>query len=104
FNLVAHAEAMAAADAVGLEQQLNRIGKLTPVESDREALVEADRYLFASDIDIVTPEDRSHDGLDDPDAARKVLEVLGFVGSAEQIRVCRVRFLGGHLVAEARFL
>ena len=34
FDLVAHAEAVAAADAVGFEQELDEVGELLPVEGD----------------------------------------------------------------------
>ncbi len=67
LNLVGHAEAVAAADAVGFEQELDGIVELLAVESDREALFEADGDLFALDLDIVAPEGRAHDGDDDLD-------------------------------------
>ena len=48
LNLVAHAQAVAAADAVGFEQQLDGVGKLVAVERDRQAFFEADGDLFAA--------------------------------------------------------
>ena len=70
FDLVAHAQAVTAADAVGFEHQLNGIGILVAVEGDGPAFHEADRDFFALDLDIVAPGRNAHDGLDDPDAAR----------------------------------
>ena len=46
LDLVGHAEAVAAADAVGFEQQFDGIVELLAVESDRKALFEADRDLL----------------------------------------------------------
>ena len=41
LNLVAHAQAVPAADAVGFEQQFHRVGEVLPVERNRRAFVEA---------------------------------------------------------------
>ena len=71
------------------------------VERDGEAFFEADGDLFALDLDIVAPEGRAHDGVDDLDRGGEVLEVLGFVGCAEDVGVGGVGLLGGHLVGEA---
>ena len=49
---------MAAADAVGFEQQFDGIVELLAVESDGKALFKADGDLFALDLDIVAPEGR----------------------------------------------
>src|SRR5579859_4621639 len=77
---------------------------LRTVEGYRKALFEADRYFFALHVDIIAPGGRSHDGFDDADAARKLLEVFGFVRRTEEIRVRGVGLLSRHLVAEAGFL
>ena len=53
LDLVAHAEAVAAADAVGLEEQLDRIGEVDAVQRDGQALFEADRDRFGLDGDVV---------------------------------------------------
>ena len=101
FDLVAHAEAVAAADAVGFEHEGDGVGELFAVERDGEAFFEADGDLFGFDGDVVAPEGDAHDGGDDLHAGGEELEVLGFVGCAEDVGVGGVGLLGGHLVAEA---
>ena len=102
LDLIAHPEAMSAADAVGFEQHLDRIAKRHAVERDRLALLEANRDVLALDGHVVAPERDAHDRLDDHDAFVEVLEVLGFVRGAQDVRVGRVRLLDAHLVGEAR--
>jgi hypothetical protein len=73
------------------------------VERDGEAFFEADGDLFG-----LTRRRRArrhaHDGGDDLHAAGEELEVLGFVGCAEDVGVGGVGLLGGHLVGEAGLL
>ena len=52
-------------------------------------------------VDVVAPEGGAHDGGDDLHAGGEELEILGFVGCAEDVGVGRVGLFGGHLVAEA---
>ena len=92
---------MAAADAIGFEKKLDGVVELPAVEGDGKALFKADGDLFALDFDIVAPEGRAHDGDDDLDRRRKMLQVFGFVGCAEDVGVGGVGLLGGHLVGEA---
>ena len=75
--------------------------ELLAVERDGKALFKANRDLFALDLDIVAPEGRAHDGNDDLDRRRKMLQVFGFVGCAKDVGVGGVGLLGGHLVGEA---
>ena len=89
---------------VGFEHQRHRVCILLAVERDREAFFEADGDLFALDLNVVAPEGGAHDRDDDLHAAREELEVLGFVGCAEDVGVGRVGFLSRHLVAEAGLL
>jgi hypothetical protein len=101
LNLVGHAEAVAAADAIGFEKKFDGVVELAAVERDGKALFKADGDLFALDLDIVAPEGRAHDGNDDLDGRRKMLQVFGFVRCAEHVGVGGVGLLGGHLVGEA---
>ena len=101
LNLVGHAQAVAAADAIGFEKKFNGIVELPAIESDRKTLFEADCDLFALDLDIIAPECRAHDGNDDFDGRRKLLQVLGFMGCAKQVGVGGVGLLRRHLVGEA---
>ena len=71
LDLVAHAKAVAAADAVGFEEERDGVGEVPAVERDREAFFEADGDLFALDLDVVTPEGRAHDGGDDLDGSKR---------------------------------
>ena len=101
LNLIGHAQAMAATDAIGFKKKFDGVGELAAVEGDGKALFKADGDLFALDFDIVAPEGRAHDGNDDLDGSRKLLQVFCFVGCAEQVGVGGVGLLGGHLVGEA---
>ncbi len=72
-----------------------------PVEGYGGAFFEADGDGFGFDGYVVAPEGGAHDGGDDFHAGGEELEVLGFVGCAEDVGVGGVGFFGGHLVAEA---
>ena len=65
LDLVGHAEAVAAADAIRFEHQFDGVFQLFAVERNGPALFEADGDLFGLDGDVVTPESDAHDGLDD---------------------------------------
>ena len=58
LDLIAHAEAVAAADRVGLEHQRHGIGERHAVQRDRLALLEADRHGLRLDRDVLAPERR----------------------------------------------
>ena len=86
LDLVAHAQAVAAADAVGLEQQLDLVVEARAVERDRQAFVEArrvtvSRWTATSSRQKATP----MIGCDDRDAAVQVLQVLGLVRRAQML-------------------
>jgi hypothetical protein len=101
LDLVAHAQAVAPADAVGLQDQVDQVAEAHAVERDRLAFLEAYRDLFGLDLDVVAPERAAHDRLHDLHAAVQVLQVLRLVGGAEHVGVGGVGLFGRHLVAEA---
>ena len=100
LDLVGDAQAVAAADAVGLQRQLDAAGERLAVERHREALLEAHRDLLGLDVHRRVPVLDSHDGLHDAQALVQELEVLGFVGGAPDVGVGRVGLLHAHLVGE----
>jgi hypothetical protein len=101
LNLIGHAEAVAATDAIGFGEKADGVIVIAAVEGDGKALFETDDDLFRLDFDIVAPRSNAHDGIDNLDGSGKVLEVLSFVGCAEDVGVSGVGLLGGHLVGEA---
>ena len=104
LDLVAHAQAVASADAVGFEHQLDRVGILRAVQRDREAFFEANGDLFALDRNVVAPEGHAHDRHDDLHAACQQLKVLRLVRRAQNVGVGRVGLLRRHLVSKAGLL
>ena len=76
LDLVAHAQAVAAADAVGFEHQLDRVRVFDAVQRDRLAFLEAHRDFLGLDGHVIAPERHAHDGLDDADAGVQVFQVL----------------------------
>ena len=87
FDLVAHAQAMPAADAVGFQNQFNQVGKNHAVERDRATFFKAHTNLFAFDFNLVLPERHAHDRLHDFHAAVQKLQVLGLVGGTQHVGV-----------------
>jgi hypothetical protein len=65
-----------------------------------EAFDETNGDLFRFDWHIIAPGSNAHDGLHDADGRREQFEILGLVGRAEDVGVCGVCLLGGHLVGE----
>ena len=61
LDLVAHAEAMPAADGVGFEEQRDRIGERLAVQRDRLALRKTHRDRLGLDGAVVAPERHAHD-------------------------------------------
>ena len=102
LDLVAHAEAMAATDAVGLHEERKIIRETVAVERNRPPLFEAYSHGLARDGHLVAPERDTHDGLHDIDTAVQELEIFGLVRRTEQIRVGGVGLLDAHLVVEPR--
>ena len=101
LDLVAHAQAMAPADAVGLQDQRDEVGVFGAVQGDRTAFLEAHGDGLALDRHVVLPEGDAHDRIDDLHAGGEILQVLGLVRGAQHVGVGRVGLLGRHLVAEA---
>ncbi|MGY2931171.1 hypothetical protein ACVWZ6_000773 [Bradyrhizobium sp. GM6.1] len=101
LDLVAHAEAVAAADGVSFEEQRDGIREGLAVQRDRLAFLETHHNLLGLDVAVVTPERHAHDRVDDLDAAVETFKILGLVRRAEQIAVGRIRLLGAHLVGKA---
>ena len=101
LDLIAHPEAVAAADGVGFADERDLVAEGALVQRDRPSLVEAHGHGLRRDGDVAAPERDAHDRLDDGDAFVEKLEILGFVRRAEDVRVGRVRLLDAHLVAEA---
>ena len=58
LDLIAHPEAVPAADPVGFEHQRHRIAERHAVQRHRLALVELDDHLLGLDRHIVAPEGR----------------------------------------------
>ena len=100
LDLIAHAKTMSPANPVGFEQQLDEVVEAVSVEGHGKALFEANDDLFTRDGNIVEPEGCAHDGVDNPDGRRQVLQILGFVRCAQDIGVRGVGLLSGHLVSE----
>ena len=101
FDLVAHAQAVAAADVVGFEEEFDRIGVFFAVQCNRHAFFKAHADFFGFDFDVFVPEGNAHDGLDDFDAAVEEFQIFGFMRRAEHIGVGRVGFFNRHFVVEA---
>ena len=93
LDLVGHAQAVPAADRVRLEHQVDGGGELLAVDGDRPPLLEADRHVLGGDLDVGVPEPHAHDRLDDLDAGVEVLQRLGLVGGAPDVRVGGVGLL-----------
>ena len=100
FDLVAHAETVTAADAVGFEHQFNLVVVFLAVKSNRNALFETNGDFLRLDVDVFFPERNTHDRFNDLHAAVKVFEVFGFVGSTEHVGVSGISLFLAHLVAE----
>ena len=100
FDLVAHAQAVAAADAVQLQEDFHGIGVFLAVDGHGAAFFEGDRDFFGLDFDLGLPESHTHDGVHDADAGVQEFQILGFVGGAQHIGIGGIGLLGRHLVAE----
>ena len=95
LDLVAHAEAVAAADRVRLEHAADRRGepkRLPPIATGTPR----SKTTFtrsALDLHVALPRGDAHDRLDDRDAAIEALEVLRLVRRAEHVAVGAVGLL-----------
>jgi hypothetical protein len=92
LNLIGHAEPVSSSDMIRFQEQCDGVVELLAVEGNGPALFEANRDLFALDRDIVAPECRAHDWDNDLDGRREMLQILGFMGRAENVGVCGVGF------------
>ena len=101
LDLVAHAQAVPAADAVRLVHELDGVGVLDAVDRDGPAQFEGDGDVLGGDLDRRIPEAHAHDRLDGLERDVEVLERLGLVGGAPDVRVGRVRLLGAVAIREA---
>ena len=101
LDLVRHAQAVAAADDVGLGEQRQRRLERAAVELDRLAVLEADPDGLRRYVHVCPPRGHAHDRVDDRHALVQELEVLGLVGGAQDVRVGGVRLVGAHPVLEA---
>lgn len=101
FNLIAHAQTVTAANAVGFKHEFNLVIKHFSVERDRDAFFKANGHFFGFDVAVFTPERNTHDRVNNLDAAVQMLQILGFVCRAEHVGVGRISFFLAHLVAEA---
>src|SRR5262249_20565831 len=82
LDLIAHAQAVAPADAVGLGDELHAVPERDPVQRDRVPFFEAHGDFFALHRDAFAPGRDAHDRLDDRDAGVEALEVLRLVRGA----------------------
>src|SRR5690606_30416282 len=94
LDLVAHPEAVAAADLVRPPDELDTVVDHLAVDRDRPAGLEADGDVLRGDLDGRVPEPDPHDRVDDLDPDRQLLEVLRLVGGAPDVRVGGVGLLG----------
>ena len=93
LDLVRHAEPVAAADGVGLVDQVHHVVVLLAVDRDRAPGVEADADVLGEDLDRRVPELHAHDRLHRLQRHVEVLEGLGLVGGAPDVRVGGVGLL-----------
>ena len=117
LDLVGHAQAVAAADRVGLQHEGDVVGEPLAVDRHRVPGLEGDRDVLGLDLDRRVPELDAHDRLDGLEGHVEVLERLGLVGGTPDVGVGGVRLLGrvavgqpvggeplAHLVAPAQLL
>ncbi|VXB84363.1 hypothetical protein BACI9J_250001 [Bacillus altitudinis] len=100
LDLVGRTQAVAATDGVRLVDQGDRVGVLDAVDRDGATGLEPDADDLGRDLDVVTPGRDTHDRLDDVQAAGQLFEALRLVRRAPDVRVGRVRLLGGVAVRE----
>ena len=99
--LVAHAQTVAATDAVGFEEEFDGVGVFFAVQCNGHAFFKAYTDFFGFDFDVFVPKGNAHDGFDDFDAAVEEFQVFGFVGGTQHVGVGRVGFFNRHFVVEA---
>src|SRR4051812_2513392 len=93
LDLVAHAEAVTAADRIRLKNEIDLGLELVAVERDGPPLGEADRDLLGRDADGLVVVGDPHDRLDDVHAGREFLQGLRFVGGTPDVGVGAVRLV-----------
>ncbi len=92
FNLVAHTQAVTAADAVCFQHHLNIIAEGFAIQRYRMSLFKTDGHLFCRDLHALVPELHAHNRVDDLDAGVKKLQIFRFVRRAEHVGVGGVGF------------
>ena len=101
LDLIAHAQSMAAADAVGFEDQFHGIRELDTVQRDRLTFFKTHGNFLALDFNLVLPESDTHDGVHNANAAIEEFQILGFMRGPQHVAVGAVGFFGAHLVTKA---
>ena len=101
LDLVGHAEAVAAADAVGFEHEGDGVVKCLPLSATGKP--SSKRTVTSSGLIATSSRQKATPMMGSTIFMRsgKMLEVFGFVGCAEDVGVGGVGLLGGHLVGEA---
>ena len=103
LDLVAHAEAVAPADGVRVDERARRATRsVLPLIATGTPRSKLDRRRSSGSTSTSRlPVRDAHDGLDDLHRHVEALEVLRLVRRAEHVRVGRVRLLGRHRVRQA---
>ena len=100
FNLVAHAQTVASANAIGFQNQGHQVVVHHAVQSDRTAFFKTHGDFLAFDLDVVFPKRHAHDGIDNFHARVQKLKVFRFVRGTQHIGVGGVGLLSRHLVTK----
>ena len=87
FDLIAHAESMAAADPISFQHQLNVIAKGLSIQRNRVALFKADGDFFRRNFDAFIPELHAHNRVHNLDAGVQELKIFSLVRSSQHIGV-----------------
>ena len=93
LDLVAHPEPVAAADGVGVDDELDLVGELLAVDGHGPPPSKRTGDVLGGDLDVGSPVGHAHDRLDDLHPGGQLLERLGLVGGAPDVGVRRVRLL-----------
>ena len=101
FDLVAHAQAVAAANAVGFEKQFYRVGIFFAVQSYRHAFFKAHAHFFGLHFYAFIPKCHAHNRLHNFDAGVEKFQIFGFMGGAEHIGISGIGFFYRHFVVKA---
>ena len=100
FDLIAHAQAVTTANAVGFHHQFDRIGKFFAIESNRLAFFEANAHGFGRNLNVFVPESDAHDRFNDLHGSAEAFQILGFVRGAEHVGVSGISLFSLHAIFE----